>query len=217
MVFFGPGIFEWARVLDVNQLHFQRVNLSKVRLRNAQIKNIEFTDVRWAVVRNVFGMKKREAVYDEISRSKDADWSDVERLYRQLKQNHEDKRDFERAGQFHVGEKEMRLRNLATSRSLRILLALYKLTSGYGESYLLPFCWLVGLVAFVSTMGILEGLWEEDWRRAGLYTVRTILHLSGDDLKQHSLLFGLSSTMASALGPLFIAMAIFGMRQRLKR
>jgi hypothetical protein len=66
-------------------------------------------------------------------------------------------------------------------------------------------------------MGIFEGLWEEDWRRAGLYTVRTILHLSGDDLKQHSLLFGLSSTMASALGPLFIAMAIFGMRQRLKR
>ena len=65
---------------------------------------------------------------------------------------YEDRRDYERAGDFHYGEKEMRRRNKETAWGLRIFLWLYRLFSGYGERYLPPLFW-AGLLFVGSTIG----------------------------------------------------------------
>jgi len=85
---------------------------------------------------------KRRVVYDEIAPlepSETRSLDQIELLYRQLKQNYEDQRDYERAGDFHYGEKEMRRQNRnGTPCALRWLLWLYKVVSGYGERALPP-------------------------------------------------------------------------------
>jgi uncharacterized protein YjbI with pentapeptide repeats len=83
-------------------------------------------------------------------------WPQLERLYRELKQNYEDRRDYERAGDFHYGEKEMRRKNPDTAWGLRVFLRLYQLFSGYGERYLRPLLWALVLL-LVATVGYLWG------------------------------------------------------------
>ena len=56
----------------------------------------------------------RFRVYDEdveLSDGETRPWALIEQLYRQLKQNYEDRRDYERARDFHYGEEEMRRKN----------------------------------------------------------------------------------------------------------
>jgi hypothetical protein len=98
---------------------------------------------------------KRFQVYDEIlplATNESGRWDHIERLYRELKQNHEDRRDYERAGDFHYGEKEMRRKNPDTPFLLKCLLTLYGAVSGYGERYIRPLVWAFVLLA-VCTFG----------------------------------------------------------------
>lgn len=60
-------------------------------------------------------------------------WREVERLYRQLKRNYEERGDFPRGGDFHIGEKEARRKSSRTSRPLKFLLYAYRTFSKYGE------------------------------------------------------------------------------------
>jgi hypothetical protein len=135
----------------------------------------------------------RVGVYDETILLVSGEvhlWERGERLYRQLKQNYEDQRDYERASDFHYGEKEMRRRSPGTPRGLKALLWLYKVASGYGEHVLPPLLWLVGLLV-VATLTYLEwGLvpknatsqldWKA-WPEVLHYSIRIMLLLRPDD------------------------------------
>ncbi len=92
----------------------------------------------------------RIGVYDEVAPFQSGEsrpWLRIEQFYRGLKQNYEDRHDYERAGDFHYGEKEMRRQNPQTRCSLRCLLMLYWQVSGYGERMLRPLLWALGLFA----------------------------------------------------------------------
>ena len=109
---------------------------------------------------------KRLAVYDEIEnlkrlkseRDKDKakkikiSFIDEERIYRDLKNNYQNDKDWERAGDFHYGEKEMRRKNPNTDLIHRFFLTLYWILSGYGERYLRPLFWTI-FILLVSTFG----------------------------------------------------------------
>lgn len=83
-------------------------------------------------------------------------WSEVERLYRQLKTNYEDRGDFPRAGDFHIGEKEARRQNLNTHWSMRLLLTIYRALSKYGERALpAAFCLLAVVLGCAGTYDFL--------------------------------------------------------------
>jgi hypothetical protein len=81
----------------------------------------------------------------------------VERLYRQLKANYEEERDFKRVGDFHYGEMEMHRRGSPWRQWLPFSwLNLYRVLSGYGERPLRAFIWLLLLIP--AWAGLVWGL-----------------------------------------------------------
>jgi len=182
--------------------------------------------------------RKRYGVYDEIalliSGEPSPPLDHIERLYRQLKQNYEDQRDYERAGDFHYGEKEMRRQNRnGTPWALRRLLWLYKVVSGYGERALPPLIW-AGLVLLLFA-GLY--MWFElsptppnpnkvpplaltdtkTWFPAIVYSLQIMTW-------QKPQLYTLSDswpiilyTIQSLLGPLLFGLFALAIRQRMKR
>jgi hypothetical protein len=145
-------------------LRFIEADLSRCRFLGTDVRKVGFIGVLWVQIGS------RDGICDEIEPSgpgKEHPLALTEELYRQLKQNYEERRDYERAGHFHVGEKEMRLRNPATRLDLRILLALYKGISGYGENYRRPLFWLLVLLLLTSATALVHGLSIK-----GVYSVR---------------------------------------------
>jgi len=180
----------------------------------------------------VFGrIGRRIGVYDEIGKSKlskNYPWSHIERLYRELKQNYEDRKDYERAGDFHYGEKEMRRKNPETPWGLWFALSLYWLVSGYGERWVRPLLWLVGLLA-ISTLGYLWfglspksagggatcGAGPDLWTTIE-YSVRVMTLLKPDNLAPEGW-SRLVNLVQSLLGPVLIGLFALALRQRLRR
>ena len=175
-------------------LIFRDADLSKCRFLSTDLRKAEITNAKWSE----FG--GREGVYDEhvLIRNKTDDWAHVESLYRQLKQNYEDRKDYERARDFHYGEKEMRRKNPKTSRGLCFLLTLYWAVSGYGERFLRPFISL-GIVLLISMTCYLSPWFELKlkldtgtrmldwtsgwgWLESFHYTLRTMLLLKPEEV-----------------------------------
>jgi len=204
-------------------------------LRDADLQQCLFldTDLRKAEITGAKWPKigRRFDIYDEIvplEKGQARPWSRLERLSRELKQNYEDRRDYERAGDFHYGEKEMRRKNPDTPRNLRILLTLYRAVSGYGEQYLPPLLWAGGLL-LVSTVGYLWlGLRPKDggaqlaltswwdWLRGVFYSFRVMFLLKPDDLVPIGYA-KLVNAIQSLFGPLILGLFALAVRQRLKR
>lgn len=85
----------------------------------------------------------------------------VEVLYRQLKHNFEHRSDYETAGDFHIGEMEMKRISRSWYQSERLLLSAYKHLSFYGERWLRPLAiFFIGLISF-SNIFIRTGVMEE--------------------------------------------------------
>lgn len=154
-------------------------------------------------------------------------WSRIERQYRDIRLNYEDRKDFERAGDFHLGEKEMRLRNPVTPRSLKIVLRLYKFLSLYGERWSRPLvCALILIVLCAAAylfLGIstsegtsLSATHIADWLRALHFSLRTafLVRTSHYVLSEVALPI---STLESAIAPFLFALCALALRQRLKR
>ena len=224
-VFFGEANFANILLERKDVLRFVQVDLSRVRFHDSDVLKMEFVGSRWARIGN------RVGIYEEILLSqKDsvASLHDVETLYRELKQNHEERRDFARAGDFHVGEKEMRLRNQQTPVNLRVLLALSKITSQYGESFLKPLFWLIGIIVYVALFSILGGLTEtnskrfldifaiSDWGKAILFAFDKCFHLPGEYFVPYESVRVLQ-TLAGIMGPLLIALLALAIRNKLRR
>ena len=104
---------------------------------------------------------KRELIADEvwndIAKEDKVDYNSthfhqVEILYRQLKRNFEEQRDYARSGDFHFGEMEMKRKQLPRWRQYVSLIFLYKLVSGYGQK------WYQGLISFLVLVFIFSSL-----------------------------------------------------------
>jgi uncharacterized protein YjbI with pentapeptide repeats len=211
---------------------FLCADLTKCQFQDTDLRKVQLVGVKWPQ------NGRRVCIYDEeiaSAYSKQGGtpaWSQVERLYRELKQNYEDRRDYERAGDFHYGEKEMRRRNPETPMGLRFFLTLYRVFSGYGERYLPPLRW-AGLLFIGSTIGYMwwglrlkdgslsltwtypwVNLW--DWLQAAHYSFRVMTLLKPDDWVP--LRYGqLVNTLQTLLGPTFLGLFALALRQRLKR
>jgi uncharacterized protein YjbI with pentapeptide repeats len=214
---------------------FLEADLTKCQFRDTDLRKVQLVGITWPQ------KGQRIVVYDEIAdeiapvesrAGSTRAWPQIERLYRELKQNYEDRRDDERAGDFHYGEKEMRRQNPDTAWGLRLFLTLYWLFSGYGERYLRPLLW-AGLLFVASTIGYMWwGLrpnaggsslawtypWINswDWLRAAYYSFRVMTLLKSDDwvpLRYAQLV----NTFQTLLGPTFLGLFALALRQRLKR
>lgn len=228
-IFSEVGEVNFKRVIidPPDALTFIEADLTKCLFEDTDLQEVHFTGVQWPKV------KRRIGVYDEgfLKKRTSGPWEKVEHLYRKLKKNYEEDRDYERAGHFHYGEKEMRRRNPETSIGLKVLLTLYWLFSGYGERCIRPLVWL-GVLLVISTFGYLNwGLWHLysqwegcrltfrspwDWLQAAHYGLQVMALLKPADLVP----MGVAKfiyTIQSILGPILIGLLALSVRQKLKR
>lgn len=217
--------FRHAILERPDALSIRDADLGKCRFLGTDLRKAEITGAKWPKIGRRFG------VYDEVvllEKGETRAWSHIERLYRELKQNYEDRKDYERAGDFHYGEKEMRRKNPDTSWGLWFVLSAYWLVSGYGERWVRPLLWLAGLLV-ISTIGYLwfglslKGssaalMWWTglDLATALEYSMRVMTLLKPDNLVP----VGWSravNLVQSLLGPVLIGLFALALRQRLRR
>lgn len=222
--------FERALVLSSGRVEFAGANLSRARFLTSDLRDAVFVGVKWPTLRG------RSAVYEELlmQASGDFDWHGLEDLYRHLRKNYEDRRDYERGGDFHVGEKDARLRSRSTPSFLRIILAFYNLTSRYGESPKRAAGWILALMLISTTVFLVSGLRMSsgkdavdavdlsptifsDWGWALLFSVRTMFHLKTDSFVTYAGVARAVETFVAVLGPVSAALFALALRQRLKR
>ena len=227
-IFAGAEVdFRQAMVDSPDAVTFLDADLTQCQFLDTDLRKVHMLGVKWPQKGG------RARVYDDIASVKTEaqgrrPWTQIERLYRELKQNYEDRRDYERAGDFHYGEKQIRQQNPDTARGLRFFLTLYWLFSGYGERYLRPLLW-AGVLFLGSTIGYMSwGLrpkaggsylaWTNrwDWLQGAYYSFRVMTFLKPDDWVPIGYAHAVN-TFQTLLGPLFLGLFALALRQRLKR
>jgi uncharacterized protein YjbI with pentapeptide repeats len=236
-IFLGAEIdFRQAIIDPLDALILRDADLRKCRFQGMDLRKLEITNANWPVRDKSLPLtcSQLSMVYDErllLQNDKTVSHDDVEQLYRQLKQNYEERRDFERARDFHYGEKEMRRLNPKTPWGLKKLLGAYRLAAGYGDSasrLLLSTVVVLVLFAFLYLLfGVCpkngpELAWTkpQDWPQALLYSLRVMTLLKPEELQAasdtktiHTLIY----TLQSIAGPILIGLFGLALRQRLKR
>ena len=154
--FFGKGIVAFTKTrfnpkgfLNFNYVYiefpefmeFINANLSKAILLRTNLNKIKFNRVHFftpggselydAVKWHEKYRKAKSELQDEL----EEDLYYIELLYTQLKQNFENMRDFSRAGDFHVGEMEMRRKQYSLFNQYISILNFYRILSNYGQSW----------------------------------------------------------------------------------
>jgi uncharacterized protein YjbI with pentapeptide repeats len=209
-------------------LTIRDADLTACRLLGTEVAGIRFQQVRWPVIRDRGEM--RSGVFDEIAPLPEGatrPWSAIARLYRELKRQYLARGEYEQAGAFHYGEKEMQRKDPATPRALRLLLAASWAAWGHGERFLRPLCWL-GLLLLLSTVGYLAGglapieggaalsvdrPW--DWVRAAHHAMQVMVLITPLDLAPVQCAKGVA-TLERVAGPVLIGLFLLAVRHRLR-
>lgn len=149
--------FRYCKLLKPECVRFHNINLNIFSFLGTDVTEVEFSIEEWAK-----GDGGRSIVLDE-SKLKDNDTTHnaVAQLYRRLRRNYEDNYRFAEAGDFFIGEMEMRrldinaqfknkneiLKRIELLPELFIL-NIYKYFSLYGESYFRPA--ILGFIIIIS-------------------------------------------------------------------
>lgn len=168
-VFNGEADFRWVILEAPEKVIFQQASLKQARFLETRLDKIQFVDVEWDKRKD-----GRRCLYDERE-AKEDEYELVAQLYRQLKKNYEDQKDYPGAGDFHYGEMEMTLKKCkqavrkwlkseqieVTSEEFKegrrklfdfFLLRAYKALSGYGEKPGRALLWAIAIL-FIPAIG----------------------------------------------------------------
>jgi uncharacterized protein YjbI with pentapeptide repeats len=173
----APGpVFSLAQFSHPEAVVFYKTYLGQALFHNCDVSRLTFSSVEW---RRREGRGKRmvfEEVVDLSHESANAlkptegspderDYGLIADLYQQLKKNYDEKKDYWTAGDFHYGEMEMRRLSSRTRNPVARwlhshagLVAWYKYVSQYGESYLRPVAWIVGVLLAFALLFPIVGL-----------------------------------------------------------
>ena len=129
--------FGYVRFLKPEKVAFRKVDLGKFRFLGTDLRKVEFVDVDWD------REKGRNRIYDEVSPETTLpDYPLIAQVYKRLRANYEENLNYAEAGDFHIGEMEMRRKGEKNPFNKGII-CLYKLLSNYGESYWHPLAWIL--------------------------------------------------------------------------
>lgn len=236
-VTYNPSLPPLFRYSDLSQCYFIKTEVQK----------IDFTGAQWCKEVSYDEWFTRSGLYDEIASApneplqnqtqsekpsqryfKKRPWgggsqAEVERLYRQLKKNYEDRGDFPRAGDFHIGEKEARRRNPITSWGMSLLLFIYRALSKYGERATPAFLCLFGLIlvsatGYYSLMDVLPNNPHSTMTPLG--ALRLSLEATFFPLRPLGLNDGvvwMINLLQRLFAPLLLGLLALAIRQRVKR
>jgi uncharacterized protein YjbI with pentapeptide repeats len=166
----------------------------------------------------------RTALFDEIRVSKEkvkkARLAKVERLYRHLKQNYESQRDYGRAGDFYYGEMEMKRRQLNPLGQIPFWI--YRILSGYGESYPRALFWLIVMWLLFAVLFTVVGYTDEwgnhaDLWRSLIYSAQSMTLFHEPKITFDNTLGQAVELVASVLGVIQIALFGLALQRRFKR
>ncbi len=180
----GP-VFSRANFEKPERVIFYQTDLGRALFHNCDISKVVFSDVEWLkrrrsgrsgvfdeIVDPNLGYGSPEITLSPAGDLKPGPGSSSERnyrlvseLYQRLERNYDSSGDYTTAGDFHHGKMEMkRLETKIRSQKLRWLkrnlglVAWYKYASEYGESYVRPALWLLGMVFALGLLYPLLGL-----------------------------------------------------------
>ncbi len=209
--------FRETTLEEPEQIKFLRTNLSRTSFLDTDVSKIDFTGAIWPK------REGRNALFDEINllkgRGPARDYVLVEKTYRQLKTNYEDKRDFILAGDFYFGEMEL-VRAQQKKFSDRLFMYLYKRLSGYGEDCVLPLRWSLGIILFTALLLLHFGITCYQNTSLGtclLYSLQTFTFVTEREWIPLNKCGTYLSTFESICGPIFITLFIIAFRRRFRR
>lgn len=172
-IFFRDVQFVAPEKVQFRGLETTPIDLRNVSFLSIDIDRVVFVDEKWASKLSAPGLRKRTAVIDEELIALSERYMDhplkqslptyekVKQLYRRLRKNYESAARYAEAGDFFIGEMEMRrLDTKVKNRFLRwlcqnfSLIALYRLLSLYGESYRRLLAWSVVIVIAFTVLRV---------------------------------------------------------------
>jgi hypothetical protein len=216
--------FQGVRLLKPQQVFFHHVDLSRWSFLDTDLRRIDFNDVTWGTIRRLWS--RRTAIFDEISVSNEKVkvpkeyLAKVERLYRHLKQNYESQRDYGRAGDFYYGEMEMKRRQLNPLGQIPFWI--YRILSGYGESYPRALFWLIVMWLLFAVLFTVVGYTDEwgnhaDLWRSLIYSAQSMTLFHEPKITFDNTLGQAVELVASVLGVIQIALFGLALQRRFKR
>jgi hypothetical protein len=216
--------FREVSLLKPQQVFFHHVDLSRWSFLDTDLRRIDFNDVTWGTIRRLWS--RRTAIFDEIRVSNEKVkvpkeyLAKVERLYRHLKQNYESQRDYGRAGDFYYGEMEMKRRQLNPLGQIPFWI--YRILSGYGESYPRALFWLIVMWLLFAVLFTVVGYSDEwgnhaDLWRSLIYSAQSMTLFHELNITFHSAWGKAIKLVASVLGVIQIALFGLALQRRFKR
>jgi len=141
-------------IITGNTGKYEENHISGISLIDSELKNVEFLDDQWirlnpserkmSVDEILLDLKtKRKIEADDVSAANTA------QLYRRLRDNYEEAKRYEEAGDWFLGEMEIR-RKHDPSPATRVLHTIYYILAKYGESVLLPFTWSILTISMTT-------------------------------------------------------------------
>ncbi|MDA0988799.1 MAG: pentapeptide repeat-containing protein [Chloroflexi bacterium] len=153
-------LMQRLRLSNLQGLDFESVNLSRVSFLGTDVTQARFLSCDWATrahpifwpipILQWFGKRKRVVVFDELmldEREKEGHEPErrdillIAEVCRRLRVNFEASRQEIEAGDFFIGQMDMRQRDPKASNFTKGPLFLYRVIAIYGEAYFRPFLW----------------------------------------------------------------------------
>ena len=140
---------------------FYLTDIEEFNFKNVKFRKFPANELNW--LRKIFAIRRYglmdelEVIYDlenDTPVSDEHHYSNVEILYRQLKRNFEEKRDYARAGDFHYGEMEMKRLQQSKFKQYISLTAFYKYFSGYGQKWRRALFWFSSFVVLFTYLNL---------------------------------------------------------------
>lgn len=159
------GEFNFRNVFleEAKYVIFKNVDLKRFLFMGTNIQRIRFFGHQWLIK----GTRKH-MVYDEekFKGNNKITLINIEQLNRGLQSSYEDMKAYHIAGDFFIGAMEMQRRQIARKsnaicrwlrQNIFSLIALYKLTSFYGERYIRTFGWMLLFLLLFPCIYLLTG------------------------------------------------------------
>jgi uncharacterized protein YjbI with pentapeptide repeats len=186
------------------ELIFERVSLENATLLDTNLEKIAFRDVDWyhTPEKFRFWMSRHQALGDEFDllegqEQSRAIYEKLSENYSQLVINYEQRRDFNSAENFHVGEMEMQRKKKGVGftpfwwrkiREWANAYGVYRISSNYGTSYIQAFVIFVIMIILFSLFFLYSGFYTNVERGPG--ETRAIEYNLLPDSNHHLVSFG---------------------------
>lgn len=144
--FSNKGILTIRNQVFPESVIMRNCDCSKMRFLNCDISEVKFSSCNWNLSDRIITLNENEFNKEEI-----VDIQKLENLYRQLKRNFENDKDWEMAGKAYVSEMKFRQLRLKLEKNYFsfFIYWFYDFFGGYTQNYTKPIIWFVAFTFLI--------------------------------------------------------------------